>query len=740
MPSPEFLEPETSGDSSPDPAAAAAATGAGSACAPLTLKVDADEPLVITNFLNALPPGTSLKDRLSLVKAGAESKHALTDDAWHAIARAVVQADVCAALVRGNLLIEEVVETATVQSLMAWVLTNEIVPLIQPRTKDELPWGKEPVVTGDLDGEGRPVANLTLRFKDFAHLTEHVAHVIRTTRRVGAKYENSILARRVSRPILVHPATITFEDGSDPVAVLTGRDGITRIVSAWAARLTGKPLPEDVAQLMVSSLLATKAARGKKASTRTQDHARGREAVTETMRAEFALGMAGGTPSERAVRIGQTFTMPAQIIVGVAPGPTSPVSPEHAADDAIRAVVAAIHVEFRGWTDTAADVEVMDRALGRVAHAGDLNEQVAELATGVRDSSELPAIFEDPSIPATELWRAIYLVAFLCNPPAFLGVKGELRALTGLTRIEDKRYVEMLAPIIDRAWRGPKHQTLKQARAAWGNGSPIPHSILGVDWEPVPTTDFTTLVPLALAGDDDARRTLQVAGGIALVTDKVLTSNTGSKLVGKLVPYRADVHTVIQGLGGTERGLWLLAHTANAFDATRSAITAYTTQQLAETPEYARDAYEIGVPDADNPVRQATDNAGGLITLVEYEVLRTANPVATAKAESDDAAATAKAGKKSLSPTAVSVAARVEAQRAAVKSDLATVQDTLQVLLKACPGVDGSLGAALGSVDEWNELQMLAGAVFALIQGNKPIPTPEPQATADEDDGVDGDL
>ena len=717
----------------PISASTTAANSPSAPTGPLTLQVDADEPLAIVNFLSSLPTATSLKDRLSLVKAGSASSLALSEDTWHSIARAVVQADVAAALVKGGLLIEEVVETATVQSLMAWILLNEIVPLIQPRTKDELASGKEPAITGDLDGDGDPTANITLRFKDFAHLTEHIAHVIRTTRRAGAKYENSILARRVSRPILVHPATITFDDGSDPIEVLTVRDGITRVVSSWAARIPGKPAPEDVAALMVGSLLAVRAARGTKASTRTQDHARGREAVTDTMRAEFAAGMAGGSPSERAIRLGQTFTVPAQIIVGIVPGKDSPVAPAHAADDAIRAVVAAIHVEFKCWTDTAADVEVMDRALGRVAHAGELGEKVAELATGVRDSSDLQAIFTDGSIPETELWRAVYLVAYLCSPPAFWGVKRELRALTGLTRIEDKRYVEMLAPIIDRAWRGPKHHTLKQSRAAWGNGGPIPHAILGADWDPVPTRDFTTLVPLAVAGDENARRTLQVAGGIALVTDKVLTSNTGSKLSGGLVPYRADVHTVVQGLGSTEAGLWLLAHAANAFNANQTAISAYTQAQLTEDPALARAAYSIGRPDASNPAELANDNAGSLVPLVEYEVLSTSDPVRTAKAKADAASAAAKPGKKPATST-FSVSATVEALRAQVKSDLASVQDNLSALLRTCPGIDGSLGPALGSTDEWNELVGLAGTVFAVVQSNKPTVV---SASLDEDEDED---
>jgi hypothetical protein len=109
--------------------------------------------------------------------------------------------------------------------------------------------------------------------------------------------------------------------------------------------------------------------------------------------------------------------------------------------------------------------------------------------------------------------------------------------------------------LIDLPWRHAKQDTRQQAQRAWKNGGPIPHELLGLDWDPVPTKDFTKLVPLAMAGDDDAKYTLQVAGGIALVTDKLLLSNTGSALASEQVPFRSNVNEVVTNLGNSGRSV-----------------------------------------------------------------------------------------------------------------------------------------------------------------------------------------
>lgn len=686
------------------------------------------DDLRIVNFSPALPDVPLAKDRTALARAGNSSSLNLRADDWHALARAVAQPDVAAALVKNDLFIRETVETATLLSLSATVFTTEVFPLLQPRAGAGALPVHPPVLTGLLDDGGNPTAVLSMKFEDHDHLSVYLKQTIRETRRTGSRYDESILARKVARPVLCHVVQLEFADGSDPVLVLTVRDGITRLVSAWAARMPDSATPEDIANEMVTALLSQKPRRGKAASTATQDYARGRAAVSERLRADFAAGMTGGTPTEKAIRIGQTFTLPAQVYVGVEPGKASPLPATEQFDDAARAVVSSIHVEFKGWDPAAEQVEVADRAMHRVRHAGELDEEVVDLATGVIDHTHTSAVFDDPKIPNTPLWRAVYLVAWLCSPPAYEGMKREIRALLGLTRVQSKRFVSLLAPIVDRPWRVSKAGTLTQARRAWGNGGPIPNEIIGLDWYPVPVKDFTKLVPKAVAGDAEARYTLQVAGGIALVTDKLVTSNIGSKLESELVPFRADVDSVITGLGSTEAGLWLLARAANAFDSDRQAINSFTKSDLTANPGLTRTAYLVPRLDPSDPSRIKTDKANAPEPITEGEIVRLSDPTRAARADADSRKKQQRRGKQ---------VKKTEAERAAdlrhsIRTGLVTLDDDLKAVLAIGNGSDGSCGAPLGTHDHWQDLIRVAGGIFSLIQMNEP-PTVVPTERDDED-------
>ncbi|MGH3751860.1 MAG: hypothetical protein ACRDRP_04030 [Pseudonocardiaceae bacterium] len=76
------------------------------------LDVGGDERLAIVNFRNELPEPTSARTRSAFVRA-AEAAGLLDEDGRHAVARALVQPDAAAQLIKADLLVTETMETAT---------------------------------------------------------------------------------------------------------------------------------------------------------------------------------------------------------------------------------------------------------------------------------------------------------------------------------------------------------------------------------------------------------------------------------------------------------------------------------------------------------------------------------------------------------------------------------------------------------------------------------------------------
>ncbi|NEB07074.1 hypothetical protein G3I78_49905, partial [Streptomyces sp. SID13726] len=128
------------------------------------------------------------------------------------------------------------------------------------------------------------------------------------------------------------------------------------------------------------------------------------------------------------------------------------------------------------------------------------------------------------------LWRSVYLVHAVTRPELMELLKDQAKAIKGGKRMGLKGFAELLGPLIDIPWRSHKKLVTTQARNAWNNGGVLTRDVTG-EWAPVATHDFTTLVEPALAGDGNARCTLAVAGGIALIADKLLTRNVGSALL-----------------------------------------------------------------------------------------------------------------------------------------------------------------------------------------------------------------
>jgi hypothetical protein len=701
-----------------------------------TLKGD---DFTVNGFERTLPEPSSATDRSRLVKYGASDPGtALDDDGWHAVARAVIHPEAAAAQLRSqtglaSALIEEHVDGATLRSLHARAWLTELFPGLQPRTGQEALPVPDPVVHGVLGTADQPLAMVSYRYRSLDHLREHLRQTITFTRGANPEpYDQSILARRITRAVIAHPCRLDFEDGTDPVNVLVVRDGITRITSAWALLAGDDATPDEIARAATDVLLAERPnRRGAAERSLSQRMALGRQEQLELLRAEFVRGVDEETPSDRAVRIGQTLVVPAQIAVGLQAyeGPSLPS--DEIFDDAIRSILASVHVEFKAWDSAAKNVEVGSRALRRVLLSNAVQASLdqadvaamVDLAIGRTATAELPVAFGDPRIPPTDLWRAVYLVHALTRPAVYQQVKRQAMEIKGTRAMKFLGYAELLGPIVDLPWRAAKKTVLPQARNAWANGGVLCEEVRTSGWQPEPTDDFTELVEPALRGDVNARMTLAVAGGIALIADKLLTRNVGSA-VGRTVPFRADVHRVVGDLAlqSNVQGLWLLAHAAKRFEAGRLAKNSLTDTQIARGVDESRYYTHVDV-DLQTADRIARDPNGAVVQLTQYRAVGLSNAELTAQYE-------AELQQAALGAAPPPIGEQIGGLRRDLRRSLDRAAELLKDLLDRADRPEAGTLHAFGSQVEWAELDELASDLFTDIHQGKP-------PAADEEDDED---
>ncbi|MFF2352304.1 hypothetical protein ACFVVL_21280 [Kitasatospora sp. NPDC058115] len=585
---------------------------------PITIEWGKEE-IVVSQVARSLPEPSVVGDRTKLVRAGLASPEAsLPEDAWHALARACMAPEAVALQLRppaessASLLLEEHVDGATLRSVHSRIWLSELFPGIQPRTGQEDYGVADPKVIGAAEGD-RPQSILRYRYRNANHLRQHVWQTIHATIGLNS-YEESILARRVTRALIVHPVIFEFEDGTEPISALLARDGITRLASAWKVLAGPGTSPDDVADLAVTALFkAVRQPAAEPVKSLTQLMALGREAYRKALREEFNSEWPAGHPSPRAVQIAQTYLVPAHVAVGVEADGNGVLAVADIFDDAVRSILASVHVEFRAWDEAAQNLEVATRALKLVAQTKGIEwgqedslKKIYALAAGTLDERATPEVYGDPRTPGTALWRAVRLLYSFTRPALYTALHDRAKAIKGDRRMAAKGFAGLLGPVIDVPWRIAKKSATKQARNAWSNGGVLCKDVLAEDWSPVPVDDFTTLVEPALKGDVDARCTLAVAGGIALIADKLLTRNVGSAVAsapapGK-VPFRADVNVVIGGLAreGNELGLWTLALAAQRFRTDRMPLNADVRKELgltADSTTYRHVRVDLSAPD-----------------------------------------------------------------------------------------------------------------------------------------------
>jgi hypothetical protein len=299
-----------------------------------------------------------------------------------------------------------------------------------------------------------------------------------------------------------------------------------------------------------------------------------------------------------------------------------------------------------------------------------------------------------------------------------------------MSRLRSRTYTSHLATLIDGPWRRAKAHSERQARRAWANGGALPGSFLQTTWDPVPVKNFLDLVDDADAGNVDARRTLQVAGGVALIADKLLMSNVGSAMESGVVPFRSDVDAVIEGLATTRRGLCLLAHAANAFDPDRQALNSFTRTELNTLPEdVLGKSYTVPLPSPKHPERPALDKAGNVARLKPWDVVAFSDPVRYAKSEEERAEAEAKAAPQD------DPRAQAEALRRSVGSLLEKAADDAMKLVTLATKDGAVIGGAFGSAEEYAVLdESMRKLQLLLLLNPATINTSDDDGLDDEDD------
>ncbi|MGW3279991.1 hypothetical protein [Nocardia rhamnosiphila] len=511
---------------------------------------------------------------------------------------------------------------------------TSLMPMLQPRTADAPSRLSPPRVAGRTTSDG-PHAALIIEFDSANHLREHVMEAVSQTLDAGIDLRSSILQHGVSEEVIAVVATIVIADTSDEFTALVVRDGLTRTIysffTAFGGDTKANDLPSRIADTVLRSIGPTTGEYGESKARR-----KGREQAQSELHARFRAA-ASDTCDPDLVRFGQTATLPVKIVTGLRRFTGFPSADAATAvfPDAVSSAIAQIHTLSRPWTQTAISANTSSQAIQRLAAQEKIDSTVAAVALGMEEfrfdlidaagSPLLTRYGSDEEVPAISpaLHRGVFLLATLSGADVFAATKSELRALRSDPQIHKRRYAGLIQSLITRPWALTKQTSFGNGQKAWTAGGPLPHDLYGTDWTPLAPVRYADLVPVACdpasALNVDARATLQAAGGIALIADGVLIAASGSTEVGAAgVRFaRSQPNRVVEKLGESEMGLWVLAHAADSFQADLQAVNSFSDSQSAKIPA---DTYKLAYPEQDDPSKSR------LVSRHEplYDLIRTA--------------------------------------------------------------------------------------------------------------------
>jgi len=570
-------------------------------------------------------PKTTQRQRSSLATTLGRDAANLTDDGRWVIARSVAEPMSAASLLRAGCPSRYAGDSALTM-LPTDVELASLIVLDQPRGADTPTAVRAPKVSGELDADGEPLPQMVYEFETFADLLNHVRHAVDITIQSGQNLETSILSSQVSKPILAVVATIVITnepgyDGPIEIHALVPADGNTRTVCSLVATLGGEFSAEDLPDAIAKRMLNRVGAAISSAA-----HHKGRSAVHAKALDEF-YAAAGDVTNPNLVRYGQTTLIPAEIIIGFRRFGPQLAERSFEFVDAVRSDVGQQHSLSKAWPTGAVSANVGGQAIARAAAEGYLLPVVGKVAEGVQ--SFTPGITVEPMLDGpdddddaplvstldTGLARAVWLSQSLTQPGSYDHVKRHIRALGGHKQVDKKTYARHIAATLWREWAPFKSESHSNEAAAWRVGGAIPHTLIEKRWRALFPVRWRDLVPIALDDNDprqhDAKATLMVAGGLALVADGQILAASGSTEKGANGQEyrRSQPPVIIADLGDTERGLWTLAHAADSFRSGLQASNAFS-----KPTSIPKDAYTIAFPSSTDPATPVTNENGAKLT------------------------------------------------------------------------------------------------------------------------------
>ncbi|GHF24570.1 hypothetical protein GCM10010218_01400 [Streptomyces mashuensis] len=280
-------------------------------------------------------------------------------------------------------------------------------------------------------------------------------------------------------------------------------------------------------------------------------------------------------------------------------------------------LVAGEHLEKNPWTPDAMWHNIANQTIDALVARGKLRREEADVITGQTPLAELPTVLGCPD--PSPIWRCIYTAYRLTAGSSFSETKAEIRNIMARRAVTTKQFSFMLGVIVDRDVRRSKARkepgarrpaSLQRARNAFGDGGFLTEDVPGRQWFPV-FEPLSQLLERALGGDRDARITLMIGGGFALMMDGHLTRDRESKLFEGSAPFRGSPPAILTDLAGHEHGLRMLAAAWQHWDPSK--------------PEHE---YDIPVVNADGSVAIAGDTreTRSPERLTEYRLYEIASP------------------------------------------------------------------------------------------------------------------
>lgn len=240
-------------------------------------------------------------------------------------------------------------------------------------------------------------------------------------------------------------------------------------------------------------------------------------------------------------------------------------------------LVAGEHLEKNPWTPDVMWHNIANQTIDALVARGELRRGEANIILGLTPLEDLPRELGCPD--PSPIWRCIYTTHRLTAGSSFRETKAEIRNIMARRAVTTKQFSFMLGVIVDRDVRRPKARkepgarrppSLQRARNAFGDGGFLTEDVPGRQWFPVYDT-VPKLLEAALGGDRNARITLMIGGGFALMMDGYLTRDRESKLFEGSAPFRGSPPVILADLASHEHGLHLLAAAWRHWDTTKPA-------------------------------------------------------------------------------------------------------------------------------------------------------------------------